>query len=279
MNKLIITGNGFDLMHGLKTRYINFKEYLMENGESEIVSVIDENISVNKDPEWNCFEKSLGIDHSYSLEKINSIYNAKSKIRELMRNWILSININGLVPVLPLDLIGKENSYLTFNYTDTLKIYDVPESQICHIHGKTKDTSKELIFGHENSTTNLLDVSGNNPYLHECEMKIAWSNLHTRKYVHHNIRQNKNFFESLTDIKQVVVLGHSLSEVDYPYFVEIQRDVPSVCDWYISYYDAKDKYNKQAEIRKLRLNNVQLFKMDNGINEEDVERILSSQRT
>lgn len=31
MNRMLIVGNGFDLEHGLKTAYWNFREYLEEN--------------------------------------------------------------------------------------------------------------------------------------------------------------------------------------------------------------------------------------------------------
>lgn len=53
------------------------------------------------------------------------------------------------------------------------------------------------------------------------------------------ICENGDYFTSLTDIKYIYVLGHSLSKVDLPYFRKIHEQNSAV--WYVSYLDLNDK--------------------------------------
>jgi hypothetical protein len=61
------------------------------------------------------------------------------------------------------------------------------------------------------------------------------------------IEKNKDFFASLGDIKHIVVLGHSLSDVDYPYFKKINEMAPKA-SWHVSYHTPED----QERIKKMR---------------------------
>ncbi len=53
------------------------------------------------------------------------------------------------------------------------------------------------------------------------------------------LSMNQSYFKSLEGIKEIVVI-HSLSEVDYPYFKEIIKynTNSSELKWYISWYSA-----------------------------------------
>lgn len=63
------------------------------------------------------------------------------------------------------------------------------------------------------------------------------------------IEQNQTFFSSLKAIRQIYVMGHSLAQVDAPYFDEIIKNIdsPSV-RWTISYHrnpvDAQEKLSQ-----------------------------------
>jgi len=58
------------------------------------------------------------------------------------------------------------------------------------------------------------------------------------------IYQHTSFFESLKEIKQVVILGHSLADVDMPYFEKLMQSVDkNNVVWKISYHSEKDKKN------------------------------------
>ena len=58
------------------------------------------------------------------------------------------------------------------------------------------------------------------------------------------IYQHASFFDALKDIKQVVILGHSLADVDMPYFDKLMQSVDKhQVEWKISYHSDNDKKN------------------------------------
>lgn len=62
---------------------------------------------------------------------------------------------------------------------------------------------------------------------------------YTRKPVEKIIKSNKNFWGKLASISEVIVLGHSLSPVDGPYFSKIASLVNVRCLWKVSYYESR----------------------------------------
>ena len=71
------------------------------------------------------------------------------------------------------------------------------------------------------------------------------------------------FFDSLKGMKEIVVIGHSLSPVDYLYFREITEENlrPNELQWKISWYsDAdKDRIRKFASIMGINEKNIEMF--------------------
>ncbi|MDG3535014.1 AbiH family protein, partial [Klebsiella pneumoniae] len=55
--RLYIIGNGFDIRHGLPTRYKHFKSYVAKN-DKELYDAIEEYIPAGD--EWNELESALG---------------------------------------------------------------------------------------------------------------------------------------------------------------------------------------------------------------------------
>ena len=78
------------------------------------------------------------------------------------------------------------------------------------------------------------------------------------------LAKNRLYFKSLEDIKEIVVLGHSLSAVDYPYFEEIIKYNRKNTDikWYISWYSADDLKRIARFISEMHIptTNVELFR-------------------
>jgi len=87
------------------------------------------------------------------------------------------------------------------------------------------------------------------------------------------IEENKHFFESLRSLKHIFVFGHSMSDVDIPYFQKIIDSTNKGVKWTISYYDPakiesyKDTMNKLGvveinyeliELSSIQVNNNQL---------------------
>ena len=61
--KLYIIGNGFDLMHGMKTSYSDSKDWLLSVGCTEIVEELQSIYKIQENEEcvlWADFEKALG---------------------------------------------------------------------------------------------------------------------------------------------------------------------------------------------------------------------------
>ena len=55
------------------------------------------------------------------------------------------------------------------------------------------------------------------------------------------LEQHQSFFDSLKDVRKIVILGHSLSEVDMPYFDKIANSImKDQVEWEISYHTQDD---------------------------------------
>lgn len=72
------------------------------------------------------------------------------------------------------------------------------------------------------------------------------------EYFNHNvkrcddvIRRNRDFFDSLGEVKLITVIGHSLSDVDLPYFREIIRHLPDpkAVKWQFTCHTDRDREN------------------------------------
>ena len=304
MNRLFIIGNGFDLAHGLHTKYQNFKAFLLNEDEGEMVSNME--ACIDEHYLWNHWEEALGdldVEEFYSnhscyfydgqdewSDKYNHTFTQEttrtlSFSRELdvyLRKWINSTDLN-VLPIFPSKLISKDAVYMTFNYTKTLEtIYNIPNSQVIHIHGIAEDETDKLVFGHnsEYKPITILEGEDNEGQLKEVgEYVVKPYFENTTKNVDSVLIKYASFFNTLSQITKVIVLGHSLSKIDLPYFMEVKEKTSPICEWYISYYDEGDKILKQMVIQMLRLNNAKLFKMDGSINEKDIERILSPHMT
>ena len=136
------------------------------------------------------------------------------------------------------DLLNTNCQYINFNYTEFLEtIYGVPCYKILYIHGNRLNKKEELIIGHSpeagpteeeimknrsnrsrrrmtQTLYDLQETAGNH---------IAEYFITTTKDTEKIILRNKMFFESITDINTVIIIGHSLSAVDYPYFEKIKK--------------------------------------------------------
>ena len=117
---------------------------------------------------------------------------------------------------------ARSNYFFTFNYTRTLeRIYGIPESNICHIHGVLNSaknlrdtTSGDLIFGHgreifDTGVTNTPNTAYNI----------------NKKPVKRCIINNQLFFEKLEGITDIYSYGFSFGDVDMPYIKKICHSI------------------------------------------------------
>lgn len=147
------------------------EEYICdEDLASFLIYCIDETTGGN----WEDFESALGtIQWEYFFDQLENITDRDGNLdfwktayaredftktlsinsrafAEFFSEWISTIEYPDsiLENAFLTDSVKATSFFLTFNYTRTLeKVYLIPESQICHIHGVQ---GEEIIFGHGN---------------------------------------------------------------------------------------------------------------------------------
>lgn len=158
---------------------------------------------------------------------------------QVFEDWANDID-NNVPPIPNLSHFGGGDSYLSFNYTDTLeKVYGVPRDRINYIHGR-RNSNDEIIVGHH-AVVNADDHLGDDPMIYEYQGydNIANEVNKQRKLTSDIIANNSEYWQSLGQVDMVMVYGHSLTDVDMDYFHEVAKHVKGVCEWHFSiyYYD------------------------------------------
>lgn len=268
IDTIVIIGNGFDRWLGLNTSYSDFhkyylehkdelakKKYRMELEDGTIEEFTDVELIYGDpfdpgeldDDFWNGFEQSLShIDaerlnlffgkEKNGLKKMNkSIKKAKKILTKAFCGWIQSISIE------PKDSeydFGDNCLFINFNYTDTLhKRMGVKEEFEYHIHGEIDD-SESIIFGHNEHPQEpeeiLYQLGGRFRGLYYVD-KILYE---TDKHCADNVQMLIMFLAlhgvMKEEIKDIYVLGHSISPVDLEYFAffmdatKVESDVEEI---------------------------------------------------
>lgn len=264
--KLYIIGNGFDIASKLNTSYWDFREYLLSKSTENynenckihfpiykkgvlapndyqnaklIVKMIDSALKrqYGKRADWKYFEDVLGkLEHKDLNKSVYpntltdvAIHIAFTKIENYFRDWIIYSTEKQPCEVV-FDIKDDDALYLNFNYTLTLEnTYEIPSHDICHIHGKIGD--KTLVIGHKDyeeriCTTNLR---------RERQIQIVREML--IKDTEYSYYSNVSFFEKInTNIKTVISIGFSYSEVDMDYIDKIIECIGKNSIWCIYNY-------------------------------------------
>lgn len=295
MKTLYVIGNGFDIYHGLDTKYQSFGMFLQEKHQSLYDNLIEyyglpeldpDDEDSYYDPLWSDFENALAdLDFEYILEE-NSDHlpdYASDKFRDSHLHafhQVLEILVNDLTfklydafkefisnVIFPHTIRGMELKidinamFLNFNYTDTLeRYYGIKESQILYIHNKAT-SENVLVLGHATDPDSFIEHDKIAPPDLTEEEYFQWQQEMEDKYdysydtgkdellsyfkksyksTEQIINDNQNFFSKLKNIENIIILGHSLSNVDQPYFKKILKSVetPNV-PWEVSYYGNK----------------------------------------
>ncbi|MEI6886090.1 MAG: bacteriophage abortive infection AbiH family protein [Bacteroidota bacterium] len=81
------------------------------------------------------------------------------------------------------------------------------------------------------------------------------------------LKKHDQQFRGLKDIKKIIVMGHSLSAIDIPYFKKIyeENENPQTITWEISYFSDSDKININRFLKVLQIerSTVSLFQLTN----------------
>ena len=181
--------------------------------------------------------------------------------KKCLPKWIASIHTIPCERIYNL-LFSDQDKFLCFNYTDTLeKTYDIPNAQILYIHGKWTDN--DLLIGH--NTSEKFPEEGEDDLYEDIAGIRAFSTAQTSVYkdVKGLICENKTFFDGLSSIDSVYVLGHSMSDIDFEYFIEIKKHIRIGSKWFISYYNDDngncDLKIKQEKTRELNISDLDVI--------------------
>lgn len=117
------------------------------------------------------------------------------------------------------DIFGEDSLFITFNYTLTLEnVYHIPAYRILHIHGMVEGEFPQLVVGHNMPDTEVDYIfSSENDFEEEACKEVAALIKIGIKIQQASLLTMKKFSQ-LSNVKDVYVLGHSMSEVDLPYF-------------------------------------------------------------
>lgn len=249
MRTLYVIGNGFDLRHGLPSSYGCFKCYLNRGGRSDDVLLLDYLFGENK--LWSDYENALGLLSPSQFEKFiqwykeydrkrgvpgpyaveNGVDTIYSTIETDFREWIYSLTIDAIEPKMNID---TDALFLTFNYTETLEqVYGLPHKHILYIHNNLNQG--QLVYGHGLDNVAIEEMGS---HFENEDMKKEFVALMQsfKKNTSDIIDGKKRCFAMLNDVSKVIVIGHSLNEIDMPYFECIQAHIPSQTPWEISTY-------------------------------------------
>jgi hypothetical protein len=206
---------------------------------------------------------------------------AQTIMRELpkrFRKWVSTLKTPNSTKPLE-DILSKQSTFINFNYTESLeRIYGVPKKNVWYIHGDRRDKKKELILGHAPGAEFEVEIdprgfNSNRPRmknqtaydLHETAgYRLSDYYDSTTKKSGDVIKVNKDKFLVLAQVENVVVIGHSLSPVDYPYFKEIINHNQNAINmkWYISWYSSGDLKRIDEFVSEMNIlsSNVKLFR-------------------
>ncbi len=268
IDTLYIIGNGFDLYHNLPTSYRDFHKYLVTSN-TELENNLEEyfNFRISKNYTWTNFEEDLGTFnwkaffddnfHVHPLDddfKISSTYSVEDNLGELSDQLISDIRnaFSGWLETIELEFTTKKLKlpkgafYINFNYTLTLEqVYKIQNQRVFNIHKNIESEPETLVFGHNTVLKEIpeLDEKGdsNRTLFTDSEGAAKRLQYHFIKPVEDIICENDKLFTSFFDVKNIFVLGHSLNQIDMPYFKKV-FDQAQGAKWQVSFYQNREHH-------------------------------------
>lgn len=280
MTTLHIIGNGFDLGHGIASKYTDFKKYAWKHNNHGYFLGLLETCYPDVNPKngelklWCDLESALGkpdikaafkkttedikeddeneVSYQGAMEDTPKYILSEvfKNFHSIFEKWLNQIDIN-VDRIDNIPHFDRNDLFFSFNYTDTLEfLYNIPRDHINYIHGRRNSTN-ELIVGHCNDVNGNAELS-DEPFMYEEQAykDIAKLINEEQKKVSDIINSNSDYWNSLINVDRVVVYGHSLANVDLPYFRKIKNSVLKNAEWYISIFFSNPQ-EEQQEIKKV----------------------------
>jgi len=206
--------------------------------------------------------------HSLQIVMEELVIGLTTNLLSAFKEFLLEVKF---LDISPSNLLSIDNNaiFLSFNYTNTLeKYYAIDPENILYIHNKAL-SNDDLILGHGIDPSNFEDNEDIPPEGLTEEEMYEWREgiadnynfsfesgkqelmayfTKTFKFTTDIINQNMQFFQKLKHIKNVFVLGQSVSEVDQPYFKKVIDSIEDKnINWTSSYYGDKQPLYKNLK--------------------------------
>ena len=245
----------------------------------------DNVLAANMDAMPNYASDSFRDRDRYTLQiQMEQILNLlTTDLYKAFKEFILSVKIPEFDQDKAIKL-DRDAIYLTFNYTDTLtQYYGIPDENILFIHKKAAADVDELILGHGIDPENFREEPLKPPVGLSDEDLERWWEYQADQYDYSYdrgknainqyfsatfkgtekiIKDNENFFEQLNEIDEVYILGHSLAEVDLPYFRKLTQSVKPNAKWVATFYDPANEVRHRNKIKELGIKEVLVIRME-----------------
>ena len=271
---LYIIGNGFDLHHGLKTSYLNFRDDSVKKKSSvlwnDLLDIYGE-APQNNNLWWKDFENMLGkVDYDSLSKSRNGDALGFMKVRNLMKGklpplfgkWIK--DVDSQIDASKIELmheIDTSSLFFTFNYTLLLdKAYHVKEENVWHIHGSVNHPD-DIIVGHDADAGQLVkyiqEYNRNQPRISPSYAdNINQEALNGAKKVWNRIYLQEDKFHQYSNIRHYVAMGFSFNDIDMPYIEKIWsvNCHKEETDWSIYWHSDGEEEFMKKELFKLGAN-------------------------
>ncbi len=247
---------------------LNIDEILSENSDQLPDYESDEFRDRDKYAFPDLMENYLELLTSDLIESFTEFIQ-KVKYPKSSKEYLLELDVN--------------SQFLTFNYTKTLELlYGIDRNQIIYIHNSAFYGGGNIVLGHGISPENFKEdipeppedinpedygkwYAGNSgDYSYDTGKASLWRYFElTFKPTQTIIKRNYLFFNSLKTIKSIYVLGHSISQIDLPYFKELVKSVNKSVTWNVSYYSSQEKERHFETLKSIGVieNNINLFEL------------------
>lgn len=271
---LYIIGNGFDLHHGLRTSYANFRDdyvkkkcSILWNDLLDIYGSAPQNDILW----WKDFENMLGkVDYESLSKSRNGDALGFMKVRNLMKGklpplfgmWIKDVNSQIDASKIELmDEVDADSLFFTFNYTILLeKAYQVKEENVWHIHGTIKHPD-DIVVGHDADAGQLVKYTQE---YNEDQLRISTSYadniyqeaLNGAKKVRNRIYLQEDKFYQYSNIRHYVSMGFSFNDIDMPYIEKmwsVNRQKEDA-DWTLYWYSSGEDNLMKKKLIELGVN-------------------------
>lgn len=266
--KLYIFGNGFDLAHGLNTRYSNYRDFILQSNKEKWKIVLEyypKNHRFWSDVEHQVclidisrFKEMVEARRMFGIA-VSGLDDLLEAIHDSFNSFILDVE-SSLSTKSPYFELDKDALFLSFNYTTTLEtLYQA--KRVIHLHNSAEGVALNKLFriGKDDCILGHSPIYADYPFYADSFIGndkdyIAFRNKTTKKCKEIWDKYNLNLI-LLTNqniINEVVFYGFSFSKADKYYLQQIFLNLPTHKCKYIIYYHVDYNESQDEKLESIK---------------------------